>query len=114
MQGKGGASVTLEPGGQFELSGAPLADLPGTAEETGSHLDQVPRHNTCGPTSNCCSHSGTHNLCHCQPARLLIAQAHCLGYREQSTHVCTLSGYWPSAICYQIPLRNKHAAVIER
>ena len=36
-----GQSVTLEPGGQFELSGAPLDVIEQTDEETRSHLDQV-------------------------------------------------------------------------
>ena len=30
--------ISLEPGGQFELSGAPQSDLHGTAEEMGEHL----------------------------------------------------------------------------
>ncbi len=34
-------TVSLEPGGQFELSGAPLADVHGVGAETQSHLDQV-------------------------------------------------------------------------
>jgi glutamate--cysteine ligase len=38
---KGGASVTLEPGGQFELSGAPLQTLHQTCAEVHEHLDQV-------------------------------------------------------------------------
>ena len=33
-----GGSVTLEPGGQLELSGAPLANLHQTCAETGRHL----------------------------------------------------------------------------
>ena len=33
-----GGSITLEPGGQFELSGAPLANLHQTCRETGTHL----------------------------------------------------------------------------
>ena len=33
-----GGSITLEPGGQFELSGAPLENLHQTCRETGSHL----------------------------------------------------------------------------
>ncbi len=33
-----GGSVTLEPGGQFELSGAPLENLHQTCAETGRHL----------------------------------------------------------------------------
>ena len=33
-----GGSITLEPGGQFELSGAPLANLHQTCRETGQHL----------------------------------------------------------------------------
>ena len=41
LQSKGGASVTLEPGGQLELSGAPLDDLHATAEETRRHLEEV-------------------------------------------------------------------------
>ncbi len=35
------ATVSLEPGGQFELSGAPLATLHEVADETQLHLDQV-------------------------------------------------------------------------
>ncbi|MGF9758677.1 glutamate--cysteine ligase [Microvirga sp. 0TCS3.31] len=38
---KDGGAISLEPGGQFELSGAPLADLHGTARETAQHLDDV-------------------------------------------------------------------------
>ena len=34
-------SVSLEPAGQFELSGAPLENLHLTCQETGRHLDQV-------------------------------------------------------------------------
>ncbi len=36
-----GASITLEPGGQFELSGAPLEHLHQTCSETGIHLAQL-------------------------------------------------------------------------
>lgn len=35
------ATVSLEPGGQFELSGAPLADLHEVDAETRTHIDQV-------------------------------------------------------------------------
>ncbi|MBC6982219.1 glutamate--cysteine ligase [Caulobacter sp. 17J80-11] len=38
---RGKASVTLEPGGQFELSGAPLSDIHEICDETGSHLREV-------------------------------------------------------------------------
>ncbi len=38
---KDGASVSLEPGGQFELSGAPLEDLHQTCDEVHTHLAQV-------------------------------------------------------------------------
>lgn len=38
---KEGASITLEPGGQFELSGAPLEHLHQTCNEVHSHLAQV-------------------------------------------------------------------------
>jgi glutamate--cysteine ligase len=38
---QGMASITLEPGGQFELSGAPLEHLHQTCAETGSHLAQL-------------------------------------------------------------------------
>ncbi len=38
---QGMASITLEPGGQFELSGAPLEHLHQTCAETGSHLKQL-------------------------------------------------------------------------
>ena len=38
---KGGASVSLEPGGQFELSGAPLEHIHQTCNEVGDHLKEV-------------------------------------------------------------------------
>ena len=38
---RGGGSVTLEPGGQFELSGAPLETLHQTCDEVHTHLAQV-------------------------------------------------------------------------
>ncbi len=37
----GGASISLEPGGQFELSGAPLEHLHETCAEVGTHLAQL-------------------------------------------------------------------------
>ena len=37
----GGASITLEPGGQFELSGAVLNTIHETCNEVHTHLDQV-------------------------------------------------------------------------
>ena len=36
-----GQAITLEPGGQFELSGAKLNDLHETCDEVNTHLDQV-------------------------------------------------------------------------
>lgn len=36
-----GANVSLEPGGQLELSGAPLSDIHQTDAETRQHLDEV-------------------------------------------------------------------------
>ncbi len=38
---KDGQSVSLEPGGQLELSGAPLENLHRTCDEVHTHLDQV-------------------------------------------------------------------------
>lgn len=38
---QGGASISLEPGGQFELSGAPLEHLHQTCAEVGTHLSQL-------------------------------------------------------------------------
>lgn len=38
---KGGGAISLEPGGQFELSGAPLETLHQTEAELAEHLDQV-------------------------------------------------------------------------
>lgn len=38
---KDGASITLEPGGQFELSGAPLRNIHETCQETTSHLTVI-------------------------------------------------------------------------
>lgn len=37
----GGGAISIEPGGQFELSGAPLADLHAGAAELQAHLDAV-------------------------------------------------------------------------
>ncbi len=41
LQGSHGASITLEPGGQLELSGAVLFDLHDTHAETEAHLQHV-------------------------------------------------------------------------
>ncbi|KRB52016.1 MAG: glutamate--cysteine ligase [Pseudomonadota bacterium] len=38
---RGKANVSLEPGGQFELSGAPLETMHDICEETGQHLEEV-------------------------------------------------------------------------
>ena len=38
---RNGANVSLEPGGQFELSGAPLNDLHEICDEPGGHLSEV-------------------------------------------------------------------------
>jgi glutamate--cysteine ligase len=38
---RNGASVSLEPGGQFELSGAPLADAHLIRDETANHLEEI-------------------------------------------------------------------------
>ena len=38
---KDGANVSLEPGGQLELSGAPLASIHETCDEVNTHLSQV-------------------------------------------------------------------------
>jgi glutamate--cysteine ligase len=38
---RGLSSISLEPGGQFELSGAPLANIHDTWDEVHEHLDQV-------------------------------------------------------------------------
>ncbi|KAB2911220.1 MAG: glutamate--cysteine ligase [Hyphomicrobiaceae bacterium] len=40
-EGESGGTVSLEPGGQFELSGEPLASVHEVGEETQQHLDQV-------------------------------------------------------------------------
>ena len=38
---KGDCNISLEPGGQFELSGAPLESIHKTCDEVNSHLDEV-------------------------------------------------------------------------
>ncbi len=38
---RNGANISLEPGGQFELSGATLTDMHGVAAELQTHLDEV-------------------------------------------------------------------------
>ena len=40
---KGGASITLEPGGQLELSGAPLRTIHETSDEFHTHLELMKR-----------------------------------------------------------------------
>jgi glutamate--cysteine ligase len=40
-QTDGGGAISIEPGGQFELSGAPLADIHGTAAELDAHLSAL-------------------------------------------------------------------------
>ncbi len=42
--GSDGASITLEPGGQFELSGAPLFTIHQTCKETNEHLQLLRKH----------------------------------------------------------------------
>ena len=39
--GEKGGTISLEPGGQFELSGAPVETLHDTADETQTHLMEV-------------------------------------------------------------------------
>ncbi|GAN82098.1 glutamate--cysteine ligase [Acidocella aminolytica] len=41
LKGKGGASLSLEPGGQFELSGATLTDLHATKAELDAHIARL-------------------------------------------------------------------------
>ena len=41
LKGQGGASLSLEPGGQFELSGAMMADLHATSAELDSHIARL-------------------------------------------------------------------------
>jgi len=41
LDATGGGAISLEPGGQFELSGAPLATLHQTCREANAHLAQV-------------------------------------------------------------------------
>ena len=41
LVGEDGSSVSLEPGGQVELSGAPLRNIQDTCQEVHAHLDQV-------------------------------------------------------------------------
>jgi glutamate--cysteine ligase len=40
---EGGGAISLEPGGQFELSGAPVATIHETAEEFARHMEEVKR-----------------------------------------------------------------------
>ena len=41
LRGPLGGNISLEPGGQFELSGAPVCDIHETAAETQEHLNEV-------------------------------------------------------------------------
>ncbi len=56
----GGISISLEPGGQFELSGAPLADLHAVQLELGEHLREC--HRIAGPLGIGFSGLGFHPL----------------------------------------------------
>lgn len=51
-----GQSVTLEPGGQFELSGAPVETIHKTCAELNSHLYQVRKNNVWGRCGMCRRH----------------------------------------------------------
>ena len=42
-QPEGGGAISLEPGGQFELSGAPLLDVHATQAELDAHFDALAR-----------------------------------------------------------------------
>lgn len=56
-----GQNVSLEPGGQFELSGAPLDTLHKTCAEVANHLYQVVGEL---PDLHCC-HPGPFHVCQC-------------------------------------------------
>lgn len=64
-----GQSISLEPGGQFELSGAPLETLHMTCSEVNNHLYQVRASDVVltmlatSATSDCARSSGAH-ACH--------------------------------------------------
>src|SRR5215213_8926763 len=57
---RGGASISLEPGGQFELSGAVLPDLHATRLELREHLREV--HEAAGPLAIGFAPMGFHPL----------------------------------------------------
>ncbi|HYI84133.1 MAG TPA: glutamate--cysteine ligase [Acetobacteraceae bacterium] len=57
---RGGASISLEPGGQFELSGAVLPDLHATRQELREHLREV--HEAAGPLAIGFAPMGFHPL----------------------------------------------------
>lgn len=61
-----GQSVTLEPGGQFELSGAPVDSLHKTCAEVNSHLYQASffHHLWPGMLHCDCHHRDCHSQCH--------------------------------------------------
>ena len=60
---KDGASITLEPGGQFELSGAPLRTIFETEREIREHLDLVKRVSApLGITWTSLAHHPVHDL----------------------------------------------------
>lgn len=77
-----GQSITLEPGGQFELSGAPLADCHQMREEVDAHLTAVRRR-------PCSAHSGTHWVLPTLSSACMPSQA--LRRAAQPTHC------WPCA-----------------
>ena len=60
LKREGGVSISLEPGGQFELSGAPLADLHATQMELAEHLREC--HRIAGPLGIGFSGLGFHPL----------------------------------------------------
>lgn len=57
---RGAASISLEPGGQFELSGGPLADLHATQQELHQHLREL--HRVAGPLGLGFANLGFHPL----------------------------------------------------
>jgi len=61
--GQGKQSISLEPGGQFELSGAPLETLHQTCAEVNSHLYQVGEQYTLSEARTGCGRFPSKNFC---------------------------------------------------
>jgi glutamate--cysteine ligase len=96
-----GQSVTLEPGGQFELSGAPVENLHQTCAELNSHLYQV--RPACSRTTHATPYTGSASLLN--PSTHMHMQVKAIG--EELGFEFIGLGFDPKWTVDQVPIMPK-------